>query len=64
MKAKLKIKSFADIDGIISDKLTVDVGGHDICSVITSNPMTVDCVIEKLELLAFLLKESKENGVI
>ena len=59
MAAKLKIDSVAEIDGRITDRLTVLIDGIEITSVIISNPMTIDCVIEKLQLMEWNLKIHK-----
>ena len=56
MAAKLKINSVAEIDGKITDRLTVLIDNIEITSVIISNPMTIDCAIEKLQLMAWDLK--------
>lgn len=61
MSAKIRINSTAEQDGRITDELTARINGEDICKVTISNPMTIDCVIEKLELLAWKLRIHKQN---
>ena len=61
MSAKIRIISTAEQDGRITDELAARINGEDICKIIISNPMTIDCVIEKLELLAWKLKIHKQN---
>lgn len=41
------------------ERLTVVIDGKPVESVVVGNPMTIDCVIEKLELLAWKLKVHK-----
>lgn len=50
---------FPGEDGRMANRLAVLVDGLPVASVMTGNPMTVDCVIEKLELLAWRLRSYK-----
>lgn len=62
MAAKIRIDSIAQLDGSITNELRATVDGEDVFSVIISDPMTIDCVIEKLELLAWKLKIHKQSN--
>ncbi len=59
--ATLKIDYLPKEDGMPIDRLIVCVDDNPIDSVIIGNPMTIDCVIEKLELLAWRLKLQRSN---
>ncbi len=50
-------------DGRPIERLIIDVDGAAVCSVIIGNPMTVDCVIEKLKLLAWRLEQRKSKQI-
>lgn len=55
--ATIKIGYLPEEDCKPIERLIVYVDGLPVDSVIIGNPMTVDCVIEKLELLAWRIKK-------
>lgn len=59
--ATLKIGKLPEEDGTTIERLIVYIDDNPVDSVITGNPMTIDCVIEKLELLAWRLKVHKSE---
>ena len=54
--AKIKIGELPEEDGNPIERLIICIDGKAVDSVIIGNPMTIDCVIEKLELLTRRLK--------
>lgn len=59
--ATVRTGELPEEDGRPLERLIVDVDGVAADSVIIGNPMTIDCVIEKLELLAWRLKLHKSK---
>ena len=61
--ATFKIGELPEEDGVPIERLIVCIDDKPIDSVIIGNPMTIDCVIEKLELLAWRLKLHKSKDL-
>ena len=59
--ATVRTGGLPEEDGRPLERLIVDVDGVAVDSVIIGNPMTIDCVIEKLRLLAWRLELHKSK---
>lgn len=64
MAYQFKIDTQPEVDGQDLKRLIVTENDKPVDSVLINRPLTIDCVIEKLELLAWRLRMNRKHGLI